>query len=166
MLLDHESRMLATLMQRAVAQKKQRFAHLAAALDAMSPLKVLGRGYSLVRTEDGSVVQRAEQLRVGETLEITLRKGSVSAEVREIREGQRWQRNRRRLRRRWTRLEAIVRAMEQGNVPLEESLKLFQEGTGWCRACTKLLDKAELEVVKLMKGPDGEPVEQEFVRDE
>ena len=86
MLLDHESRMLATLMQRAVAQKKQRFAHLAAALDAMSPLKVLGRGYSLVRTGDGSVVQRAEQLRVGETLEITLRKGSVSAEVREIRE--------------------------------------------------------------------------------
>ena len=86
MLLDHESRMLTTLMQRAVAQKKQRFAHLAAALDAMSPLKVLGRGYSLVRTEDGSVVQRAEQLRVGETLEITLRKGSVSAEVREIRE--------------------------------------------------------------------------------
>ena len=52
----------------------------------MSPLKVLGRGYSLVRTEDGSVVQRAEQLRVGETLEITLRRGSVSAEVREIRE--------------------------------------------------------------------------------
>ena len=57
------------------------------------------------------------------------------------------------------RLEAIVRQLEQGNVPLEESLKLFQEGT-------KLLDKAELEVVKLMKGPDGEPVEQEFVRDE
>ena len=28
------------------------------------------------------------------------------------------------------------------------------------------VDKAELEVVKLMKGPDGEPVEQEFVRDE
>ena len=86
MLLDHESRMLATQMQRTIAEKKQQFAHLAAALDAMSPLKVLGRGYSLVRTGDGSVVQRAEQLRVGETLEITLRKGSVSAEVREIRE--------------------------------------------------------------------------------
>lgn len=65
-----------------------------------------------------------------------------------------------------TRLEAIVRAMEQGNVPLEESLKLFQEGTGLVRTCTELLDHAELEVVKLMKGPDGEPVEQEFVRDE
>ena len=56
--------------------------------------------------------------------------------------------------------------MEQGNVPLEESLKLFQEGTGLVRTCTELLDHAELEVVKLMKGPDGEPVEQEFVRDE
>ena len=65
-----------------------------------------------------------------------------------------------------TRLEAIVRAMEQGNVPLEESLKLFQEGTELVQTCTELLDHAELEVVKLMKGADGEPVEQEFVRDE
>ena len=63
-------------------------------------------------------------------------------------------------------LEAIVRQLEQGNVPLEESLKLFQEGTKLVQGCTKLLDKAELEVVKLMKGPDGAPVEQEFVRDE
>ena len=60
----------------------------------------------------------------------------------------------------------IVRQLEQGNVPLEESLKLFQEGTKLVQGCTKQLDKAELEVVKLMKGPDGEPVEQEFVRDE
>ena len=65
-----------------------------------------------------------------------------------------------------TRLEQIVRAMERGDVALEESLKLFQEGTKLVQGCTKLLDKAELEVVKLMKGPDGEPVEQEFVRDE
>ena len=64
------------------------------------------------------------------------------------------------------RLETIVRQLEQGNVPLEESLKLFQEGTKLVQGCTKQLDKAELEVVKLMKGPDGEPVEQEFVRDE
>ena len=63
------------------------------------------------------------------------------------------------------RLEEIVRQMEQGNVPLEESLKLFQEGTGLVQQCTQMLDHAELEVVKLMKGPDGAPVEQEFVRD-
>ena len=65
-----------------------------------------------------------------------------------------------------TRLEAIVRAMEQGNVPLEESLKLFQEGTGLVRTCTELLDHAELEVVKLMKTADGTPAETEYERDD
>ena len=41
------------------------------------------------------------------------------------------------------RLEQIVRAMERGDVPLEESLKLFQEGTELVRSCGKLLDEAQ-----------------------
>ena len=86
MLLDHESRMLATLMQKAVAEKKQRFARLTAALDAMSPLKVLSRGYSVVKTADGGVLQRAGQVSPGDTIEITLRQGSLSAQVTEVRE--------------------------------------------------------------------------------
>lgn len=60
------------------------------------------------------------------------------------------------------RLEMIVRAMEKGDVPLEESLKLFQEGTGLVQACTKLLDDAELQVTKITAGADGEPVEVPF----
>ena len=64
------------------------------------------------------------------------------------------------------RLETIVRQLEQGNAPLEESLKLFQEGTALVDTCGKLLDKAELEVVKLMKTADGTPAETEYVRDE
>ena len=60
------------------------------------------------------------------------------------------------------RLEEIVRQMEQGNAPLEDSLKLFEEGIGLVGHCTKLLDEAELRVVRLMKGPDGNPVEMEF----
>ena len=60
------------------------------------------------------------------------------------------------------RLEEIVRLMEQGNASLEDSLKLFEEGTGLVGHCTKLLDDAELRVVRLMKGPDGNPVEMEF----
>ena len=64
------------------------------------------------------------------------------------------------------RLEEIVRQLEQGNVPLETSLKLFQEGTGLVRSCDEMLSKAELEVVKLMKGADGAPVETEYTRDE
>lgn len=61
-----------------------------------------------------------------------------------------------------SRLEEIVRQMEQGNVPLEESLRLFEEGTGLVSACSKQLDEAELKVVQLMKGPDGMPVEGTF----
>ena len=60
------------------------------------------------------------------------------------------------------RLEEIVRLMEQGSASLEESLKLFEEGTALAVACTKQLDEAELKVVRLMKGSDGEPVELPF----
>lgn len=60
------------------------------------------------------------------------------------------------------RLEQIVRAMERGDVALEESLKLFQEGTELVRSCQKLLDDAQLQVKKIMTAPDGGPVEEDF----
>jgi len=60
------------------------------------------------------------------------------------------------------RLEQIVRAMERGDVPLEESLKLFQEGTELVRSCNELLEKAQLQVKKIMTAPDGSPVEEDF----
>lgn len=60
------------------------------------------------------------------------------------------------------RLEQIVRSMERGDVPLEESLKLFQEGTELVRSCGKLLDEAQLQVKKIATGPEGTPVEENF----
>jgi exodeoxyribonuclease VII small subunit len=60
------------------------------------------------------------------------------------------------------RLEQIVRTMERGEVPLEESLKLFQEGTELVRCCGKLLDEAELQVKKILTDVNGEPVEEDF----
>ena len=63
------------------------------------------------------------------------------------------------------RLEQIVRAMERGDVPLEESLKLFQEGTELVQRCQKLLDDANLQVKKIMVAQDGSPLEEDF-RDE
>lgn len=63
------------------------------------------------------------------------------------------------------RLEEIVKQMEQGNVSLEDSLKLFEEGTELAASCSAQLDAAELKVVRLMKGPDGKPVEMEFEHD-
>lgn len=60
------------------------------------------------------------------------------------------------------RLEQIVRAMERGDVPLEESLKLFQEGTALVKACGKLLDEAEQQVTKIVTQADGSPAEETF----
>lgn len=59
-----------------------------------------------------------------------------------------------------TRLDEIVKALEAGDVPLEESMKLFEEGTKLAAKCSALLDTAELKVSKLMTGPDGAPVEE------
>ena len=56
------------------------------------------------------------------------------------------------------RLEQIVRAMERGDVALEESLKLFQEGTQLVRSCSQLLDNAQLQIQKVLTAPDGSPV--------
>ena len=60
------------------------------------------------------------------------------------------------------RLEQIVRAMERGEVALEESLKLFREGTDLVSRCGKLLDEAELQIKQIMTAPDGSPVEVDF----
>ena len=60
------------------------------------------------------------------------------------------------------RLEQIVRTLERGEAPLEESLKLFQEGTELVRNCGTMLEKAELQVKKIMTAQDGSPIEEDF----
>ena len=63
------------------------------------------------------------------------------------------------------RLEQIVRAMERGDAPLDDSLKLFQEGTELVRSCAKMLDEAQLQIQKVMTAPDGSPVMEDFADD-
>lgn len=60
------------------------------------------------------------------------------------------------------RLEQIVRTLERGDVALEDSMKLFTEGTELVRSCGKLLDEAQMQVKKIMVSQDGTPVEGEF----
>lgn len=60
------------------------------------------------------------------------------------------------------RLEEIVALLEKGDAALAASLSFFEEGTKLANACTAELDKAEQQVVKLMKGADGAPVELPF----
>ncbi len=52
-------------------------------------------------------------------------------------------------------LEAIVARMEEGDLPLEESLKAFEEGVKLAKLCTKKLDEAERKVEKLIRDQAG-----------
>ena len=61
------------------------------------------------------------------------------------------------------RLEEIVRQLERGDAQLDQALALFEEGTKLVRTCSGLLDDAQLQVVRLMKGADGAPQEVPFV---
>lgn len=61
-----------------------------------------------------------------------------------------------------TRLDEIVRHLEKGDLPLSDSLSLYEEGTGLIASCSRMLDEAEQKVVKLRKGSDGNPIESEF----
>ena len=60
------------------------------------------------------------------------------------------------------RLEKIVQVMESGDVPLEESLKLFREGTELVEFCSKTLDTAQMEIQKVIMKPDATPDFEEF----
>lgn len=60
------------------------------------------------------------------------------------------------------RLDEIVRHLENGDMPLSDSLSLFEEGTKLIASCTVMLDEAEQKVVKLKKGADRAPVEMPF----
>lgn len=58
-----------------------------------------------------------------------------------------------------TRLNEIIRALERGDTPLEDSIKLFEEGAKLAGHCQSLLTKAEQRVTKLVK--NGETMEEE-----
>ena len=60
------------------------------------------------------------------------------------------------------RLEEIVKLLEKGDAPLQESLGLFEEGAGLVKACSRLLEEAEQKVVQLRKSEDGTPEELPF----
>lgn len=62
-------------------------------------------------------------------------------------------------------LEAIVRELESGDIPLERSMKLFEEGTKLSAALSRQLDMAEQKVTLLLQKQDGAVEEQPFEED-
>ena len=83
MALVHLQQRLGDLAGAQLGRKRQRFSALAAALDAMSPLKVLGRGYSIARNENGTLIASVKDAAPGERLELRLSDGSLACRVEE-----------------------------------------------------------------------------------
>jgi exodeoxyribonuclease VII small subunit len=61
-----------------------------------------------------------------------------------------------------TQLEALVSRLEGGDLPLEEALRLFEDGIRLTRLCTARLEDAERRVHLLTRGPDGAEQEVPF----
>lgn len=81
MLLDYQSSRLLHGMERSLAGQGERVARAATALDALSPLKVLGRGYAIARTEDKKVLSSIHDIEPEERFELTLQDGTLQCKV-------------------------------------------------------------------------------------
>lgn len=86
MLLDYCQQRLGASVGRLLDSDRKQFIGLTARLDAMSPLKVLARGYSLTRDSTGKVVTSARELAPGDHICVTLLSGEVDAQVIDRRE--------------------------------------------------------------------------------
>ena len=81
--LDQLQTRLNAQATRAVERERARFSRAAASLDALSPMKVLGRGYALAQDEDGHVLKNAQELQIGQHVTIRLEQGGFRAAVTE-----------------------------------------------------------------------------------
>ncbi|MBE6996364.1 MAG: exodeoxyribonuclease VII large subunit [Ruminococcaceae bacterium] len=77
----HLQQRLGDLSAVQVSRKRQRFSALTAALDAMSPLKVLGRGYAMAQNEQGQILKSSRDVTPGDRVSVTLGEGGFSAVV-------------------------------------------------------------------------------------
>jgi len=81
LLVDHQQKQLNSSMEKNLSGMRQSLVRYASGLDAMSPLKVLSRGYSMIKDDAGHVITKAADVKIGDSIQISLHKGSVTAEV-------------------------------------------------------------------------------------
>ena len=77
-----QNRMISA-QERMVEQKNRQFVAMTSKLDAMSPLKVLTRGYAMAQTQDGCVLKSVQQVASGDRIYVTLGDGKLTATVTE-----------------------------------------------------------------------------------
>lgn len=81
LLLDSVHRSLCLHAQSRTAAYERRFAGLSASLDALSPLKVLGRGYAVAQTQNGALLLSSRQVEQGDTVHVQLGQGALQCTV-------------------------------------------------------------------------------------
>jgi len=87
LLLDHVHSRMALAGSSKLESNLRRFTQLSASLDALSPLKVLGRGYAMAQTAGGDVLKSTAQINVGDRLRLQLGQGSIKCLVEEKKDG-------------------------------------------------------------------------------
>ncbi|MBP3493635.1 MAG: exodeoxyribonuclease VII large subunit [Oscillospiraceae bacterium] len=81
--LDYVQQKLGGAARTVLEKDSRRFAQLTAKLDAMSPLKVLGRGYAMAQSDSGEVLRSAQQVEIGDQVRVRLGQGSLRCTVNE-----------------------------------------------------------------------------------
>jgi len=79
--IDRSAERLLSTMQGRIYKERENFARLATALDTMSPLKVLGRGYAVARNADGKIIKKATDVKSGEHMKVRLQKDELNCIV-------------------------------------------------------------------------------------
>ena len=102
------------------------------ALDVLSPVKVLSRGYSLVYNEE-KLINNASQATIGDKLSIRTGNGSIIAEVTEEN---------------MKKLSEIVAELEKGEISLEKAVELYGNGVKLSAECKKQLQDAQLKITE------------------
>ncbi len=86
--VDHRSERLLTAAERLLSAKRRGFEALGASLDAMSPLRVLSRGYTISEKSDGTVPRFVDELQPGELLSVRFPDGKADCTVNQIQKGE------------------------------------------------------------------------------
>lgn len=86
MALDYARASLAAAGEKTVAARRREYISLAAKLDALSPLKVLSRGYAIAE-KDGAAIRSVADVSVGDAIDVTVNGGALGCTVKEIKHG-------------------------------------------------------------------------------
>ena len=79
--IDRCTEKLSAVMKQKILKERQRYAATAAAFDAMSPLKVLGRGYAIAHRADGLIVKTKKDVSKGDYIRVRLQKDEINCIV-------------------------------------------------------------------------------------